>query len=678
MGIRKHNKDHQRELGPSLVKVSKPLLAGDTDDILRFWTKNKHPSLVMLHIFASGDDCVSPKYRAPEAGRGFSGRPTLINELAPALRELLEYAAPATINIYLQSLRDWWRLLDSVELPTSQGIIPLEPVRSVADFAELHHHRALDVGMDSQSFSATLLAINIIRKIKGLRRLHWRGPSRKARSRKLPPQWQTRIVRITLKHAWFSTLDRWERASALLEGGVPFNEEEKRLLKNYQKFRSVSKENQHPRPSAEAFYDGKSATTFNRQGFSIPEMLKGFYPNAEDIRIAFHLCLASTGWNPAVFLSLDANSPFIEPHPKDPTRYLLWGYKARARSQQMSEGLYKTQGSAGVILMTLLERTAPLRAQLRRDLKKEESIYSAMLMAKANTVELDAQRKRVEKLREGVSSVWLYVTSVKSQICWFNGSSYSCFGPKERNISFLDQLINQINSRQPADLKIALMKPSDFRDAYAAYAYQISGGMMLYVMKALGHRSIRSTEAYTNNTLLNSEANWQYLTFSNRMWHEIRVSKRLDLTVLAKHSRDGNISDEERERLATYRNLRRSRIDVGCRDPKNPPKRIAPRFQANGKDHCHVQRCMLCVENAVLFPDSIRGICKRLAELRHIQSRMSTQAFIESSFDEEIENIKLALAAFNQHEVTEHVADWESRIRDGRHRIVDIDGLQRI
>jgi hypothetical protein len=85
---------------------------------------------------------------------------------------------------------------------------------------------------------------------------------------------------------------------------------------------------------------------------------------------------------------------------------------------------------------------------------------------------------------------------------------------------------------------------------------------------------------------------------------------------------------------------------------------------------------MLCVEHAVLFPDSIRGICKRLVELRHIQSRMSTVAFIESSFDEEIKNTERTLKEFDQHEVDEHVADWESRIRDGRHRIVDLDGLQ--
>lgn len=678
MGIRKHNKDHQRELGPSLVKISKPLSALDTDEHLRFWTKHERPMLVELHIFASGDDGSSKKKRTPDAHNGFSGRPTLINELAPALRELLEFSSPSTIGAYLQGLRDWWRLLDSVELPDDQEFIPLEPVRSVADFVRLHYQRALDDGMDRGSFGNILLAINITRQTKGLRKLLWKRPDGKPPSRKLPPEWQFRLVRIALKHAWFSILDRWERTSALLEGAVPVSEEEQRLLKNYELFRSVLTENQHPRPSAVTLYDGLSKTTFHNQGFRIPDMLKGFYPSAEDIRIALHLCLASTGWNAAVFLSLDANSPFIETHPKDPTRYILWGYKARGRSQQMSEGLYKTLGSAGVILLTLLERTKPLRAQLQRDLEKEESIYSGMHLTKANTAELDAQRKRVETLREGVSSVWLYVTSSTDEICWLKQKAgmYACITVNERKIRLLDHLISQINSRQPADRQVALMKPSDFRDAYAQYAYQISGGMILYVMKALGHRSLRSTEAYINNTLLNAEANWQYLTFSTSMWHEIKVNKHLDLTVLAKCSRDGNINEEDRQRLTTYRTLRRSRIDVGCRDPKNPPKRIAPRFQANGKDHCHVQRCMLCVEHAVLFPDSIRGICKRLVELRHIQSRMSTVAFIESSFDEEIKNTEQALEAFDQHEVDEHVAYWECRIKDGRHRIVDLDGLQ--
>lgn len=568
--------------------VPNPLPPGDANDPLRFWTKHERPILVELHIFASGDDGLSKTHGKTRIRRSFSGRPTLIHELAPAIRAIAEYAAPASIRQYVHALRDWWCLLDNVERAPNEGAVAFEPVHSVADFGEVHRHRAWTEGMDRGSFGCVLAAINIVRKTKGLRKLLWRRPARKPQSRKLPPEWQIRMLRIALKHAWFSILERWERASVLLAGETPNSDEEQRLLKNYQVFQSVSKRIHHPRPSAVDLRDGVSSSVFKKRGFSALDMHRGFYPDAEDIRVAFHLCLASTGWNPAVFLSLDADSAFIEPHPKDPTRYLLRGYKSRGNSEQLSEGLYKTQSSAGVILQTLLERTAPLRAQLRLDLEKEKIRYSEMHLGNATTVELDKQRERVERLREGVSSVWLYVTVNKEQICWLNphDGSYSIFTNGKKRIVFLERFITRINARQPTNRQVALIKASDFRDAYAAYAHQISGGMVLYVMKALSHRSLRSTDAYINNTLLNAESDRQYLTFSNGMWHEIKVNKRLDPTVLAKLSRDGDVTDEHLERLTEYRSLRRSRIDVGCRDPKNPPKRIAPRFQANGKDAC--------------------------------------------------------------------------------------------
>ena len=63
------------------------------------------------------------------------------------------------------------------------------------------------------------------------------------------------------------------------------------------------------------------------------DMIRGFYPDAHDIRNAFYLCLATTGWNPAVFLSLDVKEPFLGPHPKDSSRFILTGTKDRAQAR---------------------------------------------------------------------------------------------------------------------------------------------------------------------------------------------------------------------------------------------------------------------------------------------------------------------------------------------------------
>lgn len=679
MGIRRYKKDHLRELAPALVEVPAEAIHLADHDPLVFWTKHDHPTLVNLHVFADGNDGVPESIQGhSRPARTFAGRAALIAELAPALCALLEYAAPSTARQYLQALRDWWRLFDAIEGGAVNAEVTPAPVHSVGDIGELHRQRAFDDNMDPGAFGSVLRVINIVRKTKGMRPLPWRRPELKRPSRHLPPEWQVREVRLALKHGWFATLDRWQTAEDLLAGRPPKDEEEQRLLMNYVEFGAARARTKHPRPSAVSIWNGMHPRTFSGLGFNVPDMLRGHYPDAEDIRYAFHLCLASTGWNPSVLLALNADSAFIETHPKDPTRYLLRGYKARSRTEQHTEGLYKSQGSAGVILQTLLSRTRPLREQLRKDLRVQEAAYQEMLHAGGPAKALDAQRKLVAKLRIGVSSLWLYAAQASDEIVWLDPykATYARGLNRVDNTSFLDELVARLNVSRPKGLRLATLKAGDFRDAFAAYAYRISGGMVLYVMKALGHKSIGSTQKYLDNTLLNDQSIQLYLTFSNAMWTQIKVHQRLDPTIIAKCSRDGDASAADRERLESYRSLRRSRIGVGCKDPHHPPSHIAPNFRADGKAMCHVHRCMLCLEHAVIFPDSLSGLAKRLAELRAIHRRMSVVAFLESSFREEMENTELALRGFDIEAVTAQVEQWEGRISDGIHRVVELDGFQ--
>lgn len=675
LGIRKYKKDHLKELAPTLVAIPAAVEQSNSEDPLRFWTKHSHPILVELSVFALGDQKTikrSGRFRG-----GFSGRPQLIAELAPVLKPLMEYLAPRSCKHYLQALRDWWHLLDGVEEVLRQTGTNFERVLSVSQITELHRQRAYDQNMDRCAFGNILTAINIVRKHRGLRQLHWQRPEEGTSIRHLPPEWQTRKLRIALKHGWFRTLRRWERADELIEDSAPSDSEEERLQRNYILFQKAIVLTGHPRPPASSLCGDMTSQIFSKRGYSVAEMLKGRYPDAEDIRYAFHLCLANTGWNAAVFLSLNANEPFIEPHPKDPTRYLLRGYKARARSEQMTEGMYKSKGSAGVILQTLMHRTEPLRAYLRKELSIESARLEQMMAEEESREVLDEQRKRVVKLSEGVSSVWLYVTSKNEEILWLDQHCGSYIrGLHDRDKSnFLDWVIGRINSQQPEDRQLSPIKASDFRDAFAAYAYRISGGMVLYVMKVLGHKSLQSTQRYLDNTLLNEQSVELYQTFSNSLWSEIKLHGRLDPTIIAHYSRHGITTPEHRERLNEYRDLSRSRIGVGCKDPAHPPKRIAPNFRPDGKAKCHVHRCMLCLEHAVVFPDSGPGLCKRLAELRFIQSRMSIIAFEESSFGEEMTNIEVALQIFDPAERDKNISEWEGRIQDGRHFVIDLDGL---
>ncbi|CAJ7188793.1 Uncharacterised protein [Burkholderia pseudomallei] len=665
MSIRSNNntKDHLREQGSALslvVEPPAPVILGP----LRFWTA--HPEkkcLVDLEVFASGQQASrGSKWKGP-----FRGRPELIHELFPALVDHLSPLAEKSVAQHLNALRAWWRLFDAVENAMPEASI----VSSTVDLNELHGQRARDDGMGRLPFGHFLSIANKTRAGLGVRQLYWQRPEHPDPSRHLPPQWQTDLLRHDLKHRWFAALDRWDLTTELLRTGVPVAShveqptayiEQNRLLEGYRRFDEFVKRTKAARPESveELFGDDSKDDFYSKHNLTLAEILRGRYPDGDDIRAAFHLCLATTGWNPAVFLDLNAQEPFIEPHPKDSTRYILRGYKDKARgSEQVYEGLFKTRGGAGFVLQKLLAQTAPLRLQLQREL-----VSCQEEQARADSLELQS---RIANLEEGLRSVWLFTN--RYGIHWLNGGNYE---GKE----FLPNVIKSLNSGQAADRQIASVTATDLRDAFAARVYHASGGSILAVMRALNHKRLSSTRAYLDNTLLQEEHRKLYGTFSNALWQEIQVHRRVDPTILAMWSRYGNVTEDNRQRLATYRNLLRSRIGVGCKDPHNPPKHIAPDFEPDGEAMCSVHRCLLCLEHAVLFPDSLPGLCKRLAELRHLRENMSVTAYEQSSFGEEMKNVELALLGFDRQLADVMVTEWEVRIASGAHRVMEFDGAE--
>jgi hypothetical protein len=663
-----NRKDHLREHGGALTLVSEPS-GPEVDDHLRFWTAHpSKPTLVDLNIFETGQQSIHAKGKLWNGP--FSGRPALIAEMAPAIYDHLVSLAEKSVVQFKNALRTWWRLFDTLEaeMPDAPAIT------SASQLTELHRQRALDQGMDRLVFSNFLLLVNKTRTGLGLKPLYWQRPEHRSRTRHLPPQWQTDLVRHELKHRWFAIVDRWELAANLLQKGAPLVSpehesaqyaEQSRLHRIYQRLESVIASSGFARPRTAALYGEQSKDGFYKQ-YTLMESLRGRYPDGDDIRAALHLCLATTGWNPAVFLALNVDEPFIEPHPKDSTRYILRGVKDRAGgAEQISEGLFKTRGSAGFVLQTLITQTAPLREELRRELRMcREQLYSSGPLTPEKHKDLD---ERIAALERGIRSPWLFTSHVGNGIHWLSDDS---FGGKD----FLSEVIASINRRQPADRQLSPLKASDLRDAYAARVYHASGGSILAVMKALNHRRLSSTRDYLDNTLLREEHRQLYGTFSSALWEEIRVHRRVDPTVLAMWSRHGKVNPEHRVRLKTYREILRSRIGVGCKDPLHPPKHIAPDFQHDGKALCSVQRCLLCLEHAVIFPDSLPGLCKRFAELRYLQTNMSVTAFAQSSFGEELTNTELALLGFDQSAVARHVGIWDGRIASGTHRVVEFDG----
>ncbi|WP_354086938.1 hypothetical protein [Burkholderia ambifaria] len=675
--IRPYSKDHPNthvaatdgSLGSAVVEAP-PL---ETDP-LQFWTAHPtHPTHVDLRIFRDGK-LVPQKHRCARWNGPFQGRPQLIAQLAPTLAILLQHAAPPTVRQRLQGLRAWWRLFDAVERDAQRAGTPIRSVNNVAGITNLHRQRAVDDHMASRAFSNFVQLLNLVRQAEHLPPLHWQGPIDATPIRTLPPLEQIRQVRIALKHAWFATLNRWERADQLLNGDPPISEAERELLNNYQRFRHYVLQSRHPLPSAPTVRGELSKFQFSRRGLNRVDMLRGFYPDSNDVRIAFHLCLAYTGWNPSVLLSLDVDSSIIEPHPKDPSRYLMVANKSRGQRTVVSEGLYKSRSSAGMIIRALIERTAPLRDHLRREVVLAEQRCADLLTRGATPQDRNTAYRQWVRLKQAVRTPWLCTAPKRQEIAWLTQLNYAFSNTIRAPYSFLGQLIHDLNTKLPPDRQIAPFTASDFRDAFAAYAYDVSGGMALYVMRMLGHARPDTTQRYLDNSLLNARRNWQYLTFSSALWREVKHHGAVDPTVIAKWTRDGQVTDTERLRLQTYRALQRSRIGVGCRDPSHPPKSIAPDFVHDGIALCPVQRCTLCVEHAVIFPDSLPGLAMRMAELSFIRTHMSMTAFMESTFGQEISNTQLALSYFEKDKVESHLRYWEQQIANGTHRVIDHDG----
>jgi hypothetical protein len=95
-------------------------------DPLIFITDNKNPHIFDLHRFANGWEFAPHKNAAP-----FSGRPHLIQELAPSIKEIYGKSPATTCRTFENGLVAWWRILDACE--------SISPTSGVSDLNAIHY-----------------------------------------------------------------------------------------------------------------------------------------------------------------------------------------------------------------------------------------------------------------------------------------------------------------------------------------------------------------------------------------------------------------------------------------------------------------------------------------------------------------------------------------------------------
>jgi hypothetical protein len=707
MTIRNKNKDHLKDHGG--VELVVPALAPTSSDPLRFWTG--HPTentLVDLHEFANGLS-ESPE-KLPMAP--FSGRPEFIAELAPAIQAQLTLASARTCANYKSALRKFWRLCDQVEATTALDGRTLDRLTSVQDLTHLHEAAMHGASFDRSRFSALVSLFNNTRRFRQVGPLLWTTPKGGEPNRQLIPDSHAKALKIAIKRDWERVRRTWDRHDAIRRGEEPdtlteyekkdtaiireYFEQNERLQKNWLHFERIQKSTWTLNPTGNQLYDGKVAKkTYRNRGISLSQMRAIAFPTLLEANIGFHAALIRSGWNPSTLITgIDATQPkSIFQHPKDANQLVLaveaqegeaqdntedleevtmQGSKRRAGGRlQFCMGLQKDPDSPPNIVAAYLARTTELRKQLHQYVNEANAEYERLLAVDAPKEDIELQFKKLQNLQQGTRNVWLYV-DYRGDINWLDGLSWKFHRVPEalnarKTVSYLELLIDRLNvhCEKRGEEPITTVTPADFRDIYARWVHQITGGNILAVMLALGHASLKSTDVYVTNNIFNAENDETIRRFMTHLFAELEKG-RVDLTILAQLVRHEPMTSEMHARLAEYRNLTRSRIKAGCADIKNPPTNIDP-GHVEGK-WCRTHRCLRDCPNARFLPESIDGIAMRVEELMVMSENLPFDVWANGDFEKELEAGEYLLAdLYDQDAANQARAHWREKIRSGKH-----------
>lgn len=714
MAIKKKIKDQR----PSLIaeggglQLAEALDLPQSSDPLMFWTN--HPTQnceVDLREFATGK---TERRRNGGIWKGpFAGRPQLIAELAPHIKARLQLLSPDSVKNTYDSLRIWWRLFDSLEdkaktpqfadVFSSHNEFPIEvSVKCVADLHAIHEAVAHEAGVREKPFRTFLNVADDARRSLGLSALAWITNEDADPVRNIPGEQQAIQIKHAIKTEWRRVLESWRRdddvvaraqASLSGSGGIDPAGTDAASVLNAIYYLQTQARNGTELPSSDELYDGELPSTFNRRGFNIFDMRDLFYPTAREADVAFHLCTLGSGWNPSTVGRLDAGAPsLVRPHPKRLNIEVLEALeveegevaeisavKPRARgAAQFSTGLLKDECSPPAIVRAFMGRTLALRRELAKQLSQEA--VALQLLAKKGTATEEYKKKfiKVQAMRAGLRCVWLYLGE-RGEILWLDGLKTLRYGSgngSSDKITYLQDLIVRLNTENDSRGRPQLLPivPSDFRDLFARWVYAKSGGSILAVMMALGHKSLRSTEKYVKNNVFSDEADWAYLRFAEALLEELRRG-RMDLTILTHIVRYGELTEKMEMRLAEYRQLLRSRTNNACEAPRRPPLHIEPEH-VEGK-LCGKQRCMHSCPNARFLPESMEGMAMRVEELLAMQEALPRQAWLAAEFEDELRNAEILMSnLFRLGDVAKARLRWRTKISSGSHLIPELGALR--
>ena len=710
MALGKKNKDQRSAViqkGDGLI-LAQTAISPQSLDPLVFWTN--HPdenTRVDLNEFALGVH-VQPRFGAWNGP--FTGRPQLIAELVPHLRERLQKLSTGSVDTYINSLRAWWRLFDGLEAQASSpqfteqvgamGQSISVQVRGVADLGPLHEAVARHIEMRTIAFNMFKGLADKCRQLKGLPTLGWVSPVKPDPVRSQPSPEQAKELRQLIKSDWRAVLQTWEKNDAVvaearqrIAGQLPnqIYDAPELLVRNAMHYLEAQHRVGEELPDSESICGSVSKTTLRSRGLLPGVMRSLMYPTLEEADIALHMCILGSAWNPSTVGNLDAGNPnLVRAHPKLTNHEVLdsglrceflepegefaeiHAAKPRARGAlQYAEGMLRNDCSPPAVVRHYLARTVVLRQELRRQLDLAANELTQLAAEnQAYTSQYQEKYLRVQTLREGLRCVWLYLTD-QGEIKWVTGKSpvrycQTAHGKRIKK-TYMDRAIDRLNAERErrGKVPIAYATTSDLRDLFAVWLHK-EGGTLYQIMYALGHKSVATAQTYLENNVFHEEADQQILRFQKSLTEQMRGG-RIDLTTLAQHTRHGPITPEMKARLEDYRSLMKSRIGVACESPRTPPVAIAPEH-VQGK-LCTPQRCAMGCENARFLPESLSGLAMRLVELLVLNLHLPVETWIRGKYEDEMAGLEAVLDLFDKQAVAQALQVWRERIHMGGHLI---------
>ncbi len=663
-------------------------LAPQSNDALVYWIQHEDlPYEVNLQSFANGQNKSHHKKGGGRKFKPFSGRPELIQQLAPALREVLSYCTKGTARAYLISLREWWRIMDSVEAAAAAAGHPMKRVDDVRLLTQIHCQAARSSGMNRKIFGTFRTLVDTTLTALGAHKTYWEAPEDQRLEKRIPSHEQRTALRFEVKRTCRKVLELWAQSDRISESDTePEDLEEANIWKQIRCFRMAQETTGKAIPLASDLAGAIPRWARNSRGNLESFLWQPIFPSHRDADAVWHQCLLNTGWNPSTLTTLDATKSILFDHFKDdindphqrfvlsPQTYELVGTKGRALGkEQIITGQWKTLDAPGHLIKKYLERVKPLREALNNVLTVKKTEYEQM--GDASYKELAAKYSEIQKIEQGVRSVWLYVTRWQT-ISWITGE-YSTSGFIEgKPTTYLGELVHALNkkrlSQNPLREKDGLtphqtiphVRPKDFRVWFADYVYRSSRGNILHVKRSLNHSRVSTTLSYISTNVLNQESSNSARRFLNILISELDTG-RVDLAILAHLYRHGEVTSDQEEILAKARALPKSRMNVACKDSLHPP----PHLKATPNAQCDVQRCMLCVEHAVLLPESLDGLAMRVEELRALQGVLPLETWIDEMYNLELKNNLIALRRFDLNLTLLAREKWAHAIATGDHYV---------